>query len=737
MTVCTTCSREIADGAAFCSHCGSPNPDATPLAESDADALRRRLQAALGADFTVETMLGEGGFAVVFAVFDRKLSRRIAVKVLRPELTASRSSKQRFIREAESVARLNHPHILPIFFVGDAPGLVWFGMPLVDGETLDARLRRDGRLSETEAARIGAEVADALAEAHATGLVHRDIKPLNIMLHGSRGRVLVADFGIAKAAAGSGEQLTATGVAIGSPHYMSPEQACGAEQVDQRSDIYTMGIVLWQALAGGLPFEAAESRAVLMQQMTRPLPRLRERRPDLSAAMAAVVEKCTEKEPRDRYQSADEVAHALRAIAAGAPAHAGRGPDTRTLVVAAAGLAAVATLGAVGFWQSVDRRDADPQSAAAETAAPVTAGPVIAVLPFSVVGSGDTAQFARAAALMLSEALAVRNGVSTVDGNDLLGRWIGEGLRNAAPLDDRARFAYRLGANQMIVGNYVEAGTTFRLAATMYDTHTATRVWSDEVTGSTDSLFGLIDRLAARAATALCGQPAYNPADLCYDAPARPGAPLAVNGTAADTAPSFFARVSAAGEVLDVRIRRASAEASLASRALEALQAARFEPARKGGRAVDAWTTVDVAIAVTDQLAAAPRTAAAPGAPPAGAVSACDDPATGARNPGGTCFDARPVPTTRLPVLRPPSTCGRAPSAVTVLVHVGTEGTVLGRPEVTAASDCGAFTEAALAAASQIGFAPALKNGRPVAAWTLILVRPAVATAAAVVGGTD
>ncbi len=743
MVLCTTCSQEIAEGAAFCSRCGSPNPEQGAVTgESDADTLRRRLQAALGTDFTVEGGLGEGGFAVVFAVFDRKLSRRIAVKVLRPELTASRSSKQRFVREAESVARLNHPHILPIFFVGEAHGLVWFGMPLVDGETLEARLRRTGSMSERETARIGAEIADALAEAHATGLVHRDIKPLNVMLQIGKGRVLVADFGIAKAAAGSGEQLTGTGVAIGSPHYMSPEQASGSEDVDRRSDIYSLGIVLWQMLAGRLPFEGAVSRAVLMQQVTRALPRLRDARPDVSPAMASIVERCTAKEPADRYQTAEEVAAALRSVAAHVPGAAPR-PKWPWLVAGAVVLLFALpnlvdfTREFVGyFFGRGEPAGANPDLQPA--AAPATAGPVIAVLPFSVVTSGDTAQFGRAAALMLSEALNVRNGVTTIDGNSLLGRWVEESRRLSAPLENHARFAYGMGANQMIVGNYVESGRSFRLALTMYDTHDLARLWADEVTGLTDSLFPLLDRLASRAATALCGQPAYNPAGVCFDAPARPRAPLAVAGEAGtDSAPSFFARVLANGELAEARLARAGSDPALASRALEALHGARFEPARKAGRPVDAWTTVEVGVA-----AAQPAADVAQGAV-AVADSRCENPVLAVRNPEGACFEVRPVPRTNLPVITPPASCGggRAPppSPATVLVRVGAGGTVEGRPALHTGSNCAPFNDAALAAAAQVGFEPAQQAGRAVAAWTLILVRPAAPAPAAapVSGGTD
>ncbi|MFI5279999.1 MAG: protein kinase [Gemmatimonadales bacterium] len=716
MPVCQVCSREIVPAASpFCSHCGSPNPEAGagPSGETDTQLLKRRLQAALGAGFTVENELGEGGFAVVFRVLDRKLSRPIAVKVLRPELTASKASKARFVREAETAARLNHPHILPIFFVGENQGLVYFGMPLVDGETLEARLRRAGPMNEKDVIRIGAEVADALAEAHAAGLVHRDIKPLNIMLQGAKGRVLVADFGIAKAAAGSdGDKLTGTGIAIGSPHYMSPEQASGADEVDYRSDIYSLGIVLWQMLVGDPPFERGGSQAVIMQQVSRDVPSVKARRPDVSAVLAAVVARCTRKAREERYQSAEEVAHALRAADASPLARAPRplrawlvGTAAVTLLLLAGVLGR--TLGRAGTGTRAARAGSDSAGSGPRGAAPATA-----VLPFSAVTSGDTAQFGRSAALMLGEALALRNGVTTVDGNGLLARWINERRRLTAPLDSNARFAYQLGANQMVMGNYVESGRTFRLALALYDTHDASRLWTDEVTGSTDSLFALIDRLAGRVATALCGQPDYNPGSVCFDTPARPRAPLAVTGTGADTAPvSVFARVAPTGDVSDVRVQGSSADPYATSQALRAIQSARLEPARKAGRPVAAWTTLRVAVR--------------PSSGDVATATTCEASAYGVRNPNGECFDTRPVPQ-KAPVAAAPTLCRGTPKPTTVLLRVTKDGAVQGAPAVTARSDCSAFDQAASIAASRLSFEPARKAGRPVDAWMQVLVRAGV-----------
>ncbi len=282
-------------------------------------ALAARLVQALGSAYTVEGEIGRGGMGVVYNARDERLKRRVAVKVLPPELAFREEIRLRFLREAETAARLSHPHIVPIHSVGEGPdGLVYFVMAYVDGESLGAKLKRRGRLPPDEARRIMLETADALGAAHALGIIHRDVKPDNILLEGSRGRVVVTDFGIAKALSSStgSATLTATGVAIGTPHYMSPEQAAGDREIDGRSDIYSLGVVAYQTLAGELPFQAPTVPGILMKQITERAPLVTDKRPDVPEDLAACVMRSLEKEPDDRWPTADALRRALEARSA-------------------------------------------------------------------------------------------------------------------------------------------------------------------------------------------------------------------------------------------------------------------------------------------------------------------------------------------------------------------------------------------------------------------------------------
>src|SRR5437588_7561345 len=282
-------------------------------------ALATRLSQALGSSYTLEGEIGRGGMGVVFNARDERLKRQVAVKVLPPELAFREEIRLRFVREAETAARLSHPHIVPIHSVGESPdGLVYFVMAYVDGESLGAKLKRRGRPPPDEARRIMQETADPLGAAHALGIIHRDVKPDNILLEGSRGRVVVTDFGIAKALSSTtgSATLTATGVAIGTPHYMSPEQAAGDREIDGRSDIYSLGVVSYQMLTGELPFQAPTVPGILMKHITERAPLVTEKCGDCPDDLAACVMRSLEKDPEDRWPTADALRRALEARSA-------------------------------------------------------------------------------------------------------------------------------------------------------------------------------------------------------------------------------------------------------------------------------------------------------------------------------------------------------------------------------------------------------------------------------------
>src|SRR5512138_42441 len=272
------------------------------------DQLLQQLQSALAGRYRVERELGAGGMATVYLARDLRHDRDVAIKVLHPELAAALGA-ERFLAEIKTTARLQHPHILPLLDSGDAGGL-YYVMPYVSGDTLRSRLDREGQLPVDEAVRIAREVADALAHAHAAGVVHRDIKPENILLQDGHARV--ADFGIALAIEqAGGTRLTQTGLSLGTPQYMAPEQAMGERTIDARADIYSLGCVLYEMLTGEPPFTGPTAQAIVARVMTdTPRPVSVQRR-SVPAHIDAAVERALEKLPADRFSTATEFAAAL------------------------------------------------------------------------------------------------------------------------------------------------------------------------------------------------------------------------------------------------------------------------------------------------------------------------------------------------------------------------------------------------------------------------------------------
>ncbi len=309
-----------------------------------------RLQAALADRYTVERELGTGGMATVYLAQDLKHRRQVAIKVLKPDIAAALGAA-RFLREIEIAASLQHPHVLPLYDSGEADGLLYYVMPYVEGEPLSVLMAREGALPVDRAVRILRDVADALQYAHVRGVVHRDIKPDNVML--SENHALVTDFGDALALheAAQGAALTATGVALGTPAYMSPEQATGEKQIDHRADIYALGVMAYQILTGRAPFEGTTAQKVIAAHITATPDPLTKYRPDVAPALANLVMRCLEKDPDDRVQRTEELLHQFEglvtpgggseAVAARAPA----APRRPARVVALYGAASFLVLG--------------------------------------------------------------------------------------------------------------------------------------------------------------------------------------------------------------------------------------------------------------------------------------------------------------------------------------------------------------------------------------------------------
>src|SRR5207302_4818029 len=307
----------------------------------------------LSGSYTLERELGGGGMARVFVAEETALDRKVVIKVLPPE-TAAQVSLERFKREILLAAKLQHPHIVPLLTAGESNGLPYFTMPFVDGESLRVRLARHGELPVNHAIRMLREIASALAHAHEHGIVHRDLKPENVLLSG--GSAMVTDFGVAKALSASSNAehggMTSLGVALGTPAYMSPEQASADPSVDHRADIYSVGVLAYELLTGQPPFAGRTPQNLLAAHVSEVPEAITKRRASLAPALAALVMRCLEKRPADRPQSGSEVVHALDDITTPSggmtPTGASRGGSRRWGAIAAA--AAVVLVIVIASW---------------------------------------------------------------------------------------------------------------------------------------------------------------------------------------------------------------------------------------------------------------------------------------------------------------------------------------------------------------------------------------------------
>lgn len=442
------------------------------------------LTAALAGRYDIVREIGRGGMATVYLARDRRHGRDVALKAYHPDLAAaSASGTDRFLREIEVAARLSHPNVLSLHDSGEVDGLPWYVMPYVDGESLADRIEREGQLSIAEAIRIARLVAGGLQHAHDQGVVHRDIKPDNIMLSGQS--VMLADFGIAHALdTMNSSRLTATGLSVGTPAYMSPEQIAGKGRIDGRADIYSLGCVLYHMLIGEPPFGGASMQAILSRHMAEPVPQLRVVRASVPRAVEAVVHRALAKAPIDRFQSASEFADAL------APQHLGDDslaailrPGRRRRRWAVSSAAAV-TVAALVLWLqpwTLTRRQAsaslDPH--------------LIAVAPFGLSEVQDSAM------------RVVGSRVADL----VVQRLPGDGGPRAVPIlenvgpraRDRFAAASRMGAGLLLQGTVASLGNRVTLAASIRDSRTDSLLVKVEgINGTADSLPALLDQLTSQ-----------------------------------------------------------------------------------------------------------------------------------------------------------------------------------------------------------------------------------------------
>jgi serine/threonine protein kinase/TolB-like protein len=461
-----------------------------------------RLLAALGGSYTIERELTGGGMALVFMGEDHDLGRKVVIKILPPELAASVSA-ERFRREILTVARLQHPHIVPILKAGEVDGLPYFVMPYVDGESIDIRLRRIGTMAVRETVGIMKDVARALAFAHERGVVHRDIKPGNILL--AAGTATVTDFGVAKAlssARRSGEKgsgLTNTGMSLGTILYMAPEQAAGDPDIDGRADIYSLGITAYEMLAGKAPFATLGPREMLTARLTLPPPPLSTIRKDVPAGLERLIAKCLAIDPANRPQTAASLVEALEdpetmsGSFASAPTLARHGKRVKRMVIGTLALIGAIVVSA-GIYSRVHTGSASAMAESAAAPRKVADLGVIAVLPFVNLGADSSNAY-------------LATGVTNAVAGKLMKT---EGLRVLAPgrprsvkrASDTASTA-NVTARMVLEGTVERVGNRLRVTARLSSTADDVMQWADVYDRDVKDIFAVEDEIASAIAASV------------------------------------------------------------------------------------------------------------------------------------------------------------------------------------------------------------------------------------------
>ncbi len=448
--------------------------------------LEERLRTALADRYALERELGRGGMAVVFLARDRRHDRAVAIKVLRHEIAAALGA-ERFLREIQIAAKLHHPHILPLYDSGAAGDLLYYVMPYVEGESLRERLSRETQLPLEDALAITRQVAGALAYAHSHDVVHRDIKPENILLES--GEAVVTDFGIARAiTAAGGDKLTHTGIAIGTPLYMSPEQASGGGALDGRSDVYSLACVLYEMLAGHPPFLGGTAQAILARHTMDPVPPLRTARATVPAAVEEALGRALAKLPADRYATALQFAEAL-----GGPVPAvalpARGGSRRLRAALGVGLALAALSGGLALWRPWHH------ARQASVSAPVYAASV-AVLPFETIGGGPqdeyfsdgmTDEIITQLAQIRDLKVISRTSVVALKGSHLT----------------LSRIADTLGVDHVLEGSVRRAGGRVRVNAQLIAAKTDAHLWARTYERDLKDVFRVQEEIAGDVSRAL------------------------------------------------------------------------------------------------------------------------------------------------------------------------------------------------------------------------------------------